>query len=286
MLDAVVAGKALAIAKFPAELVFKLRDNKGPVTLKSKQPQTLGACNEILSRIQMEKALRRDKAENAVYEADCYALNKLLGLEAILTNWSKDRGGEAQKRSTRGAAAASYALGFVGTVSASEPSGEEVELPDAAGKTKKVKACRGHQLYRRIWLESASTAMVNSQGGEAGVADYKATKASWCGIFANWVLSKTGLSGAKWESGGGNMPWYNTGLADSVDPKSKQADPKPGDVAYAMSHSQHFCIVANVSGNTVITVDGNTSSGGGASGGQILVQSRDKGWYSHFFQWK
>jgi hypothetical protein len=293
MASSVQAGKAAAIGKFPAETVIELYDSqaKKKVVLKSKQPTTLGECNELLSRIQMEKAVKgRDAAPHAAMEADCFALNKILGLEQLAASWNAMEP-EAQKREAPGAAAASFALGCVGMVSTAEWSGQMVEAPDISGRMKKVKACKGHQLLLRIWKEGCTDDTIRGEGGEAGIIDCTRQKrASWCGIFANWVLIQTGLASAKWVTGGKGLSWTNKSLAResvaAIKTGPAAPDPKPGDVGYASGHNHHYCIVLRADGDSVHTIDGNTSPGGGSTGGQILAQTRARTWHSNFYEWK
>jgi len=286
-LEVLQVGRAAAVARFPVELTFTLNDRGKQITRTHKQPQTLPEVNRVLSLIQMEKA-NPTGSPNAGLEADAHALNTIFGLEELVRGW---RGADPAKqaRSNRGAGAAAFAMGFVGQVAAAEPSGETIEAPDRNGKSVEVPACRGHQVFRRMWQESADPGYVAQSGGMATMLDHRQPKPSWCGIFANWVCGHTGLSGAKWVQGGGNMPWLDPGRARASSAGAKIAllkpDPMPGDIAYAMDNSQHFCIVLRVDGDVVHTIDGNTSPGGGASGGQILAQSRAMSWFSHFYEW-
>ena len=86
---------------------------------------------------------------------------------------------------------------------------------------------------------------------------------SWCGIFVFWALNKSGVPMPKWKLG------QNVLKPESLNPPG--ALPKPGDIAWRQAFS-HFAIVESVSGDTVRTVNGNTS-GEDNLGGQ--VQSRE-----------
>ena len=96
---------------------------------------------------------------------------------------------------------------------------------------------------------------------------------SWCGIFVFWALNKGGIPMKKWELGG-----------RMVSPEAARAPgeiPQPGDIAYRNQFS-HFAIVEKVTGNTVTTVNGNTS---GEDNLGAQVQTRDhpmSGWTAFF----
>ena len=86
---------------------------------------------------------------------------------------------------------------------------------------------------------------------------------SWCGIFVFWALNKSGVPMPKWKLG------QNVLKPEALNPPGYI--PKPGDIAWRSAFS-HFAIVESVSGDTVRTVNGNTS-GEDNLGGQ--VQSRE-----------
>jgi len=86
---------------------------------------------------------------------------------------------------------------------------------------------------------------------------------SWCGIFVFWALHKGGVPMKKWILGGQNVDLnaaYPVGYV-----------PKAGDIAYRSQFS-HFAIVASASGDTVTTINGNTS---GEDNLGAQVQSKD-----------
>ena len=74
---------------------------------------------------------------------------------------------------------------------------------------------------------------------------------SWCGIFALWALRTGGASVGTWQQGSG---------IGSVSGLKYVAKPRPGDVGYFNAH-QHHCIIYDVSGGVITTVDGNWGNG-------------------------
>lgn len=96
---------------------------------------------------------------------------------------------------------------------------------------------------------------------------------SWCGIFVFWALNKGGVPMKKWELGGRMV------TPDAV--RTPGETPQVGDIAYRNEFS-HFAIVEKVTGNTVTTVNGNTS---GEDNLGAQVQTRDhplSGWTAFF----
>ena len=86
---------------------------------------------------------------------------------------------------------------------------------------------------------------------------------SWCGIFVFWALNKSGVPMPKWQLG------KNVLKPESLKPAG--TTPEPGDIAWKKDYS-HFAIVESVNGDTIRSVNGNTS-GEDNLGGQ--VQSRE-----------
>ena len=102
------------------------------------------------------------------------------------------------------------------------------------------------------------------------------------GVLSRWRDS--GMAGTPWPEGGGGVDITSPSKVQGTDPKAMikplKADPVAGDIAYSQSNNQHYCIVLRVQGDTVYTIDGNTSGGGSTTGGKIMSNSRSKSWYS------
>jgi len=97
---------------------------------------------------------------------------------------------------------------------------------------------------------------------------------SWCGIFAFWSLHKGGVPMRRWAIGG----------PPAVDIKAAYPPgyiPKAGDLAYRNAFS-HYALVEKASGDTVTTINGNTS-GENNLGAQIQVKDHPlKSWTAFF----
>jgi len=96
---------------------------------------------------------------------------------------------------------------------------------------------------------------------------------SWCGLFVFWALNKGGAPMKKWELGG-----------RTIDPKAAYPpghQPRAGDIAYRGSFS-HYAIVESSTGNTVRTVNGNTS-GNDNLGAQVQTQDHPVSDWTGFF---
>lgn len=105
----------------------------------------------------------------------------------------------------------------------------------------------------------------------------KANGLPWCGSFCNWVLKEAGVrvhsvvstvKGAQVFQDSGR--WSQT--------------PKLGDLAFmdfpndSVDRISHVGIVVNIKGNTVTTIEGNTSgSGSQRNGGMVMVKERTIG---------
>lgn len=105
----------------------------------------------------------------------------------------------------------------------------------------------------------------------------KANGLPWCGSFCNWVLKEAGVKvhsvvstvkGAQVFEDSGR--WSQT--------------PKLGDLAFmdfpndSVDRISHVGIVVGIKGNTVITIEGNTSgSGSQRNGGMVMVKERTIG---------
>lgn len=76
-----------------------------------------------------------------------------------------------------------------------------------------------------------------------------AQKVSWCGIFCTWALQQGGYN-AHWQLGEGIRP-----------PLRRTSDPQPGDIAYFGGTLHHYALVESIEGDTVHTIDGNSTGG-------------------------
>jgi phage-related protein len=96
---------------------------------------------------------------------------------------------------------------------------------------------------------------------------------SWCGIFVFWALHKAGVPMKPWELGGRNI------TPDAAFPPGHT--PQAGDIAYRNNFS-HFAIVEKASGNTITTVNGNTT-GEDNLGGQVQTRDHQRSDWDAFF---
>jgi CHAP domain len=79
---------------------------------------------------------------------------------------------------------------------------------------------------------------------------------AWCGIFALWTLKEAGIDVGNWQPTKG---------ISSVKNIRTTSNPQPGDIAYTEfdqkgERVQHHAIVWKIEGNTVYTIDGNSST--------------------------
>ncbi|WP_291413762.1 peptidoglycan-binding domain-containing protein [Actinophytocola sp.] len=92
---------------------------------------------------------------------------------------------------------------------------------------------------------------------------------SWCGIFTLWALKTGGASVGNW------------GMGTGIPGIKRVKDPKPGDIGY-MEQNQHYCLIREVAGDTVYSIDGNTV-GDNTGGGEVNDRTRSRGDYAGFF---
>ncbi len=97
---------------------------------------------------------------------------------------------------------------------------------------------------------------------------------SWCGIFAFWSLHKGGVPLKKWIIGGPPAVDLNAAYPPGYIPKA-------GDIAYRNAFS-HYALVEKASGDTVTTINGNTS-GENNLGAQIQVKDHPLNTWTAFF---
>lgn len=97
---------------------------------------------------------------------------------------------------------------------------------------------------------------------------------SWCGIFAFWSLHKGGVPLRRWELGGRPAVEANAAYPPGYIPKA-------GDIAYRNAFS-HYALVEKATGDTVTTINGNTS-GENNLGAQIQVKDHPLASWTAFF---
>jgi peptidoglycan hydrolase-like protein with peptidoglycan-binding domain len=171
----------------------------------------------------------------------------------------------------------STALGEIGKVSAYTVGGV-----DEKGK----KTRQGWERLDQIFETSYGGRTTGFGGGynqahQDIVKHYGEKPQSWCGHFAMWAYKNNGINVGDWVAGKGPSSLYTT-----LTPQDATTyTPRPGDIAYAGAHSQHYAIVVRVEGQTIHTIDGNTG-GDSVAGGCIGTNSRAKSWFSGFFSIK
>ncbi|MDO6818883.1 DUF4157 domain-containing protein [Zobellia sp. 1_MG-2023] len=69
----------------------------------------------------------------------------------------------------------------------------------------------------------------------------------WCGIFSVYAIKKAGIDLGYWQIG--------RGVGDKLQPTD---NPQPGDIGY-FHHHQHHCIIKEVNGDTIVSIDGNSA---------------------------
>lgn len=100
----------------------------------------------------------------------------------------------------------------------------------------------------------------------------------WCMAFVWWVFREAGFK------------LFKTASCTAFVDQYRKASPKqvvtsayrPGDIAFfdfsgKRSRTEHVGIVEKVSGNTVITIEGNTGAGNEANGGSVMRRTRTVG---------
>ena len=105
----------------------------------------------------------------------------------------------------------------------------------------------------------------------------KAQGQPWCGSFCNWVLKEAGVRVHSVVSTvHGAQVFQDSGRWSQT--------PKLGDLAFmdfpndSVDRISHVGIVVGIKGNTVITIEGNTSgSGSQRNGGMVMVKERTVG---------
>lgn len=93
----------------------------------------------------------------------------------------------------------------------------------------------------------------------------------WCAVFISWIFDGTGLC-KKTASCADMLEWFE---ARSQIVK----DPRPGDIVffrYATNarRANHVGLVIDVKGNTLTTIEGNTSKDSNDNGGRVMRRKR------------
>ena len=138
------------------------------------------------------------------------------------------------------------------------------------------------------YLEKKSNSQLDSKTGNAGSGNYvkywrdmdKSLQGeAWCGCFVNWCFFKAyGKDTAKKLTCGGLYDFYTPDMAQYYkDAGQWHTKPKKGDVIFFKNSERiyHTGIVYKVTGSTVYTIEGNTSSGSQviANGGAVCKKS-------------
>ena len=92
----------------------------------------------------------------------------------------------------------------------------------------------------------------------------------WCMAFVQWVFDQAGRPlPFRTASCSGLLNWYRKNQPDRV-----VKDPRPGDIIiYTFGHTG---IVESAEGGTVTAIEGNTSAGNDANGGQVQRRRRGR----------
>ena len=123
------------------------------------------------------------------------------------------------------------------------------------------------------YREATGVQIVDPKNTDRTISGNRDSMPSWCGIFVFWALNKSGVPMPKWKLG------QNVIKPEAVNPPGYI--PKPGDIAWRKAYS-HFAIVESVSGDTVKTVNGNTS-GSDNMGGQVQTSEHKLSNWTAFF---
>ena len=168
----------------------------------------------------------------------------------------------------------STALGEVGKVSAYAAGGV-----DEKGKKTRQGWERLDQIFETSYGGRTTGFGGGYNQGHQHLVKYMGDKTqSWCGHFVMWAYKNNGVNVGDWVVSKGPANLYTTLQAQAA----ASYTPRPGDIAFAQDHNQHYAIVVRVEGQTIHTIDGNTG-GDGTSGGCIATNARAKSWFSSFF---
>ncbi len=92
---------------------------------------------------------------------------------------------------------------------------------------------------------------------------------SWCGIFSVYAIKTAGIDVGNWQMGRGVSAFNSLEVT---------SHPEPGDIGYIDKPYQHHCIVTEVNGDTVKSIDGNS---GWYS--EVIEKTRPISTFSGFF---
>ena len=92
---------------------------------------------------------------------------------------------------------------------------------------------------------------------------------SWCGIFSVFVIKTAGIDVGNWQMGKGVSAFNSLKVT---------SNPQPGDIGYIDQPYQHHCIITEVNGDTIKSIDGNS---GWHS--EVIEKTRSRSKYSGFF---
>ncbi len=92
---------------------------------------------------------------------------------------------------------------------------------------------------------------------------------SWCGIFSTYCIKKAGIDIGNWQMGKGVSAY---GMLKPTD------TPQKGDIGYIDQPNQHHCIISNVEGDLIESIDGNMGQYS-----EITLNKRPRETYSGFF---
>jgi len=122
--------------------------------------------------------------------------------------------------------------------------GVAAALPDPGDPTKR----KGWERLLDYFHKSAPGVWADND-----ITKFKGQIPDWCGIFALWAIKTGGVSWVgTWRKG--------HGIA-SVPGMIHTASPLPGDVACIKEYPQHMAMVYSVTGNSICTIDGNSTNG-------------------------
>lgn len=105
--------------------------------------------------------------------------------------------------------------------------------------------------------------------------DVYGDKYPWCCAFVNYVFTFAGA--ANLFNGGEKTAYCPTLLQYYINHQQIVSSPKPGDIAFfSFGHAvvSHVGIVESVNGDTVITIEGNTSASSNDNGGAVQRRNR------------
>lgn len=101
---------------------------------------------------------------------------------------------------------------------------------------------------------------------------------AWCAAFVWWVFREAGASSLYY--GGGRTAYCPTLMTYHLSRAQGVEDYRPGDIIFfnfdGKKNAQHVGICEGWDGQTITTIDGNTSPSSEANGGAVMRRKRDK----------